>query len=80
MDIGALVSFLAPLLPQLLNAAVGEPGEPSPVARLWDRLKAETIYVPLHNQTVTYAMRRAFDIPADVSNQPKIKYVGPPGT
>ena len=36
--------------------------------------------MPLHNQTVTYAMRRGFDIPADVSNQPKIKYVGPPGT
>lgn len=48
------------------------------IAKLWERLKAETIYVPLHNQTVTYAMHRAFDIPADVSNQPKMKFVGAP--
>jgi peptide/nickel transport system substrate-binding protein len=46
------------------------------IARLWQRLKAETIYVPLHNQTITYAMRDEFDIPVDVSNQIKMKYVG----
>jgi peptide/nickel transport system substrate-binding protein len=63
-----------------LRSEIGASRRNLTVARLWERLKAETIYVPLHNQIVTYAMRRAFDIPADVSNQPKIKYVGPPGT
>jgi peptide/nickel transport system substrate-binding protein len=43
---------------------------------LWHALKAETIYVPLHNQTITHAMRDGFDIPIDVSNQLKMKYVG----
>jgi peptide/nickel transport system substrate-binding protein len=43
---------------------------------LWQMLKAETIYVPLHNQTITHAMRDGFDVPIDVSNQPKMKYVG----
>ena len=63
-----------------LRSEIGASRRNLTIARLWERLKAELIYVPLHNQTVTYAMRRAFDIPADVSNQPKIKYVGPPGT
>jgi peptide/nickel transport system substrate-binding protein len=47
------------------------------IAMLWQKLKAETIYVPLHNQTITHAMREGFDIPIDVSSQPKMKYVGP---
>jgi peptide/nickel transport system substrate-binding protein len=46
------------------------------IAMLWQRLKAQTIYVPLHNQTITHAMRDEFNIPIDVSNQPKMKYVG----
>ena len=45
------------------------------IAALWHRLKAEMIYVPLHNQTITYAMNRVFDIPVDVSSQPKMKFV-----
>jgi peptide/nickel transport system substrate-binding protein len=46
------------------------------MAGLWQKLKAETIYIPLHNQTITHAMRDEFNIPIDVSNQPKMKYVG----
>jgi peptide/nickel transport system substrate-binding protein len=46
------------------------------IAALWHKLKTETIYVPLHNQTITHAMRDDFNIPTDVSNQPKMKYVG----
>ena len=48
------------------------------MAALWHKLKAETIYVPLHNQTITHAMREGFDIPIDVSSQPKMKYVAAP--
>lgn len=48
------------------------------MAALWHKLKAETIYVPLHNQTITHAMRDGFDIPIDVSSQPKMKYVAAP--
>jgi peptide/nickel transport system substrate-binding protein len=46
------------------------------IAALWRRLKEEVIYVPLHNQTITYVMTRDFDIPVDVSSQPKMKFVG----
>jgi peptide/nickel transport system substrate-binding protein len=43
--------------------------------QLWRRLKAEMIYVPLHNQVIAQAMRIEFDIPTDVSNQPKMKFI-----
>jgi peptide/nickel transport system substrate-binding protein len=49
------------------------------IAMLWQKLKAQTIYVPLHNQTITHAMRDDFDIPVDVSNQPKMKYASARG-
>ena len=45
------------------------------IAALWRRLKEEVVYVPLHNQTITHAMSREFDIPVDVSNQPKMKFI-----
>jgi peptide/nickel transport system substrate-binding protein len=47
------------------------------IAALWRRLKEEVVYVPLHNQTITHAMSREFDIPVDVSNQPKMKFIAP---
>jgi peptide/nickel transport system substrate-binding protein len=46
------------------------------IAALWRRLKEEVVYVPLHNQTITYAMSRDFDIPVDVSSQPKMRFIG----
>jgi peptide/nickel transport system substrate-binding protein len=74
-----------------LRSEIGAARRNITIAKLWERLKAETIDVPLHKswrctrRAVAqserhHAMRRAFDIPADVSNQPKIKYVGPPRT
>ncbi|MDX2647516.1 hypothetical protein PV341_28905 [Streptomyces sp. PA03-1a] len=52
MDIGALVSLLAPHLPQLLNAVAGEPGEPSPVTRIWNRLRGRVGERPAAQEAV----------------------------
>jgi len=43
------------------------------IQRLWARLQDETIYVPIHIQTIAYAMRNDIDIGVDVANQPKFK-------
>ena len=45
------------------------------IAKLWALFKDETLYLPVHHQTLAYAMKAGFDIPVDVSNQPKLKYV-----
>lgn len=59
-----------------LRGEVNQTRRNAAIANLWRKLKAELIYIPLHNQTITHAMSRDFDIPIDVSNQPKMKFVG----
>lgn len=45
------------------------------IAKLWALFKEEVIYLPVHHQTLAYAMKNGFEIPVDVANQPKMKYV-----
>jgi peptide/nickel transport system substrate-binding protein len=59
-----------------LRGEVDQTKRNATIAALWRKLKGEVIYVPLHNQTITHAMNRDFDIPIDVSNQPKMKFIG----
>jgi peptide/nickel transport system substrate-binding protein len=43
------------------------------VDQIWRQLDVERIYVPLHVQTLIYAMRDGVDIAVDISNTPKLK-------
>ncbi len=45
------------------------------IAQIWKTLQDETIYVPIHIQTLAYAMKPDLEIPVDISNQPKLKFV-----
>ncbi|WP_055037732.1 ABC transporter substrate-binding protein [Blastochloris viridis] len=45
---------------------------------IWQQLREDTVYVPLHVQSIAYAMRNGFDIRYDVTNHPKIKNVAAP--
>jgi peptide/nickel transport system substrate-binding protein len=45
------------------------------IAKIWAKVKDETIYLPLHHQSLSYGMKSALDIPVDVSNNPKLKMV-----
>jgi peptide/nickel transport system substrate-binding protein len=45
------------------------------IAQIWRQLQDEAIYVPLHIQTLAYGMKADLDIPIDISNQPKLKFV-----
>lgn len=42
------------------------------LALLWQKVQAAQIYVPLHLQTLAYAMKDWLDIPVDISNTPKL--------
>jgi len=53
------------------------------LATLWKMVQAAEIYVPLHLQTLAYAMKDWIDVPVDISNTPKlwlakVKPVPPP--
>ena len=44
------------------------------IADIWWRVHAQRIYIPIHVQTLTYAMRKGIDIAVDISDAPKIKF------
>nr|PZN80813.1 MAG: peptide ABC transporter substrate-binding protein [Pseudomonadota bacterium] len=43
------------------------------MVNIWRILQEETIYIPIHIQTMTYAMKPDLEIAVDISNQPKLK-------
>ncbi len=45
------------------------------IAQIWAKLKDETVYLPIHHQTLSYGMNSTLDVPVDVQNQPKLKMV-----
>ena len=45
------------------------------IAKLWSILKPATTYMAIHHQALSYGMKSDVDIPVDVSNQPKMKFV-----
>ncbi len=45
------------------------------IAEIWKTVQEETLYLPIHHQTLAYAMTSSLDIPVDPENQPKLKYV-----
>jgi peptide/nickel transport system substrate-binding protein len=45
------------------------------IAKAWKIVQDETLYVPIHIQTLAYAMKPDLDIPVDISNAPKLKFV-----
>jgi peptide/nickel transport system substrate-binding protein len=50
------------------------------IAEIWKTLKDEAIYLPVHHQALSYATKKAFDIPVDVSNTPKLKMISVKGS
>lgn len=43
------------------------------IKNIWTTVQKELIYLPLHDQIQTYAMKRRFDIPVNPSNTPYFK-------
>jgi peptide/nickel transport system substrate-binding protein len=45
------------------------------IAEIWNTVKEETLYLPIHHQAIAYGMRNTFEVPVDPENQPQLKYV-----
>ena len=57
-----------------LNSEIDAQKRNDTIARIWAKLQDDTVYVPLHVQTLAYAMKSDLDILVDISNQPKLKF------
>ena len=60
---------------QTLSREIDIPKRDATIAKIWAKVKDETIYLPVHHQSLSYAMNVNVDIPVDVSNSPKLKMV-----
>ncbi len=47
------------------------------VAEIWGQLHEDTIYVPIHNQTLAYAMKDSLDLPVSPQNNIDMKFYAP---
>ncbi len=47
------------------------------IAELWKTLHEETIYIPLHNQTLAYAMKDTWNLPVSPENRIDMKLYEP---
>lgn len=60
---------------QTLSAETDIAKRDATIAKIWAKLKADVVYIPVHHQALSYGMKSDLDIPVDVSNQPKLKFV-----
>ena len=47
------------------------------IAEIWHVLQEETIYIPLHDQLLAYAMKADLDVPVSPENVVHMKFVAP---
>jgi peptide/nickel transport system substrate-binding protein len=47
------------------------------IARIWQVLQEETIYLPVHNQVLAYAMKKEWDFPVSPQNAVYMKFFAP---
>lgn len=45
------------------------------INQVWRLVQEDVLYIPLHLQTLTYAMKGEIDFPVDIENQPKLRSV-----
>jgi peptide/nickel transport system substrate-binding protein len=63
-----------------LNAEVDTAKRNATIADIWKELQDNNVYAPVHMQFISYAMREGFNVPIDVENTPKMRFVVNPGS
>lgn len=63
-----------------MNSEVDLAKRNAAIADVWKQVKAETIYAPVHMQFIAGAMRAEWNIPTDVENTPKMRFLNAKGS
>jgi peptide/nickel transport system substrate-binding protein len=58
-----------------LNSEIDPAKRNATIAEIWKQVQANNVYAPIHNQFLAYGMRAEFDIPVDVENTPKVRFI-----
>jgi peptide/nickel transport system substrate-binding protein len=59
-----------------LNNEVDQAKRNATIADIWKEVQADVVYAPVHMQFIAGAMRDGWNIPTDVENTPKMRFVG----
>ncbi len=59
-----------------LNSEVDLAKRNATIADIWKEVQADVVYAPVHMQFIASAMRDSWNIPTDVENTPKMRFVG----
>ncbi len=59
-----------------LNSEVDTAKRNATIAEIWKWIKENDVYAPIHVQFIAGAMRSEWNIPTDVENTPKMKFLG----
>jgi peptide/nickel transport system substrate-binding protein len=63
-----------------LNSEVDTAKRNATIAQIWQWIKANDVYVPIHMQFIAGAMRSEWNIPTDVENTPKMRFLNARGS
>jgi peptide/nickel transport system substrate-binding protein len=63
-----------------MNSEVDLAKRNATIADVWKQVKEETIYAPVHMQFIAGAMRNEWNIPTDVENTPKMRFLNAKGS
>ncbi len=63
-----------------LNSEVDIAKRNASIADIWKQIQAEGIYAPVHMQFIAGAMRQEWNIPTDVENTPKMRFLNAKGS
>ena len=45
------------------------------IARIWDKIQKEVLYLPIHNQVLNWGMKSTIDFPVQPEDQPHFKFL-----
>ncbi len=69
--------FSSPEIDRLIGSLAGQlefSMRTQTIAQIWQLVQEELIYIPLHVQTVAYAMKADINIAVDIENQPELRH------
>ncbi len=63
-----------------LNSEIDPAKRNASIAAIWKYIKDNDVYAPIHMQFIAYAMRSEWNIPSDVENSPKMRFLNARGS
>ena len=58
-----------------LDSEVDQEKRNATIAQIWDQVQSDTVYIPIHNQVLNWAMNDNIEFDVQPEDQPHFKYL-----